>query len=87
MPYALRLKVKPASKIDALEKAEDGSLLARIKAPPVDGKANEYLVKFIAETLGMAKSRVQLQKGQTSQFKTLIIDETEEFVNEKLGNI
>ncbi len=83
----LRIKVKPASKIDALEKTADGSLLVRIKAPPVDGKANAYLEKFIASLLGIAKSKVQLQKGQTSKFKTLIIDESEEFVNEKLGNI
>lgn len=70
--------------MDALEKAADGSLLVRIKAPPVDGKANEYLVKYIASLLGIAKSKVQVQKGQTSQFKTLIIDETEEFVKTKL---
>lgn len=71
--------------MDALEKAADGSLVARIKAPPVDGKANEYLEKFIASLLDIAKSKVQLQKGQTSPFKTLSIDETEEFVNEKLN--
>lgn len=80
----LRLKVKPASKTDALEKTADGSLVARIKAPPVDGKANEYLVRYIASLLGIAKTKVQLQKGQTSAFKTLIIDETEEFVTQKL---
>lgn len=81
----LKLKVKPASKTDALERTADGSLLARIKAPPVDGKANEYLIKFIASHLGIAKSKVQLHKGQTAVFKTLLIDESEEFVYQKLN--
>ncbi len=37
VPRVLRVKVKPASRVDALEALADGSYVARVKAPPVDG--------------------------------------------------
>ena len=46
-------------------------LLLKLAAPPVDGKANTELVRFIAETLGCAKSSVQFVRGEGSRQKTL----------------
>jgi uncharacterized protein (TIGR00251 family) len=42
----LHLRVKPNGKTDQLFYDEAGQLIAKIKAPAQDGKANEYLVKF-----------------------------------------
>ena len=46
-------------------------LRIQLAAPPVDGKANEVLVRFIADTLGISRAQVQLVAGATSRRKTL----------------
>ncbi len=48
-------------------------LRVRIAAPPVDGKENAALRDFLAKSLGLPKSKVMLEKGGTSQFKTFEI--------------
>ena len=48
-------------------------LRVRIAAPPLDGKANAALRDFLAEILGLAKSKVVLEKGGSSRFKTFEI--------------
>ncbi len=52
------------------------ALKIRLAAPPVDGKANEALLRFVAETLGLPKSAVSLKSGQTSRRKVLEISGT-----------
>lgn len=46
-------------------------LLIRLKAPPAEGKANEELLRFLAESLGCRKSAVQLLRGATGRQKTV----------------
>jgi len=48
---------------------EDGSLKIRLTAPPVDGAANEALVKFLSETLCISKSSVEIVTGHTAREK------------------
>ena len=48
-------------------------LLVRIAAPPLDGRANEELVRFMAETLGCAKSAITIERGGAGRVKTLNI--------------
>ena len=49
----------------------DGALRVRLHAPPVDGKANLALMAWLADSLGVAKSQVELVRGQTSKRKQL----------------
>lgn len=51
----------------------DGALRVRLHAPPVDGKANAALVAWLADTLGIAKSHVEVIRGQTAKRKQLRI--------------
>jgi hypothetical protein len=51
-----------------------GQLNAKIKAPAQDGKANAYLVEFLAKQLGIAKSAVTIVAGFTNPHKRLEID-------------
>jgi len=46
-------------------------LLVKLAAPPVDGKANAELVRFLAESLGCAKSQITLLRGTSGRQKTL----------------
>ena len=48
-------------------------LRVRIAAPPTEGKANEALRAFLAQSLGLPKSRVTLEKGGQSRYKTFLI--------------
>ena len=82
----LYIKVKPNAKQDLIKQEADGSYKVYIKAPPVDGKANEYLVKFIADILGLPKSKIALLKGETSQFKKLEIDATDELIQSRIAD-
>ncbi len=50
-----------------------GALKVRLAAPPVDGQANEELIKLLAKEFGVAKSDVQIRSGQTSKTKQLAI--------------
>lgn len=52
----------------------DGCIKVRLAAPPVDGAANKALVDFIAQRLGIAKSRVRLVSGESSRRKVIEID-------------
>ncbi|AKJ27745.1 DUF167 domain-containing protein [Caldimonas brevitalea] len=50
----------------------DGALRVRLQAPPVDGKANEALLRWVAERLGLPRGQVELLRGQTSRRKTVL---------------
>ena len=65
----LRLKIKPGSKLNALHKDAHGNWLVKIKAPPVDGKANNEVIRFLSEILEVPKSSITLSGGFTSSYK------------------
>ncbi|HLO62448.1 MAG TPA: DUF167 domain-containing protein [Azonexus sp.] len=67
----LTLHIQPGAKKTEFAGLHGDALKIRLAAPPVDGKANDALVKFIAETLGLARSAVTLKSGQTSRRKVL----------------
>jgi uncharacterized protein len=69
----LTLHIQPGAKKTEFAGRHGDALKIRLAAPPVDGKANEALVRFVAETLGLAKSAVNLKSGQTSRRKVLEI--------------
>ncbi|CCH57148.1 protein of unknown function DUF167 [Fibrisoma limi BUZ 3] len=83
----VHLKVKPGSKVDQLFYDEAGLLIAKIKAPAQDGKANAYLVELLAKQLGLAKSKVTIVAGFTNPYKRLSIDADEERVRLKLTTL
>jgi len=67
----LTLHIQPGAKKTEIAGRHGDALKIRLAAPPVDGKANEALLRFVAETLGLAKSAVLLKSGQTSRHKVL----------------
>ena len=80
----LRITVKPNSKTDQVILEEDGSIRVKIKAPPVDGKANKYLIRFLADYFDVPRSHIELIKGETNAHKTIAINAAEEFIRAKL---
>jgi len=50
------------------------ALKVKLKAPPIDGKANAELCSFLAKKLGLPKGAVQLDRGATSRKKIVLIE-------------
>ena len=71
----LTLHIQPGAKKTEFAGLHGDALKIRLAAPPVDGKANEALVKFVAETLGIARSEVTIKSGHTSRRKVVEIDD------------
>lgn len=74
-PRILQIKVKPNSRASLLEQNEDGTWLAQIKSPPVDGKANEELIALVAKHFRCRKSEVSIKSGASSRTKLIQISE------------
>lgn len=70
----LRVRVKPNAKASSLAQELDGSWVARLKAPPVDGKANEELIALVAEHFGCRKAAVRITAGVTARVKRLTVN-------------
>jgi len=83
----LHVHIKPGAKKDALTKTEDGIWKIHIRAQPVDGKANKYLIEYLSKCLGIAKSKIEIKKGETSAHKTLLIDAEESEVMARLNGL
>ncbi len=69
----LSVRIQPRASKNSISRREDGSLKIRLTAPPVDGAANEALVKFLSDILSVSKSQVEIVSGHTSREKRIQI--------------
>lgn len=69
----LTLHIQPGAKKTEFAGRHGDALKIRLAAPPVDGKANEALIKFIADFVGTSRTSVSLKSGHTSRHKVLEI--------------
>jgi len=76
-PRIVQIKVKPNSRASLLEQNEDGTWVAQLKSPPVDGKANEELIGLVAKHFGCRKSEVSIKSGGSSRIKLIQISENQ----------
>ncbi len=67
----IEVKVRPRSRTSALEQLPDGTWIARLKSPPVDGKANAELVTLIAERFRCPKASVSIRSGASGRLKII----------------
>ncbi len=71
----LQLKVKPGSREESLVEQPDGSWIARVKAPPVDGKANAAVIELVARHFGVRKAQVTIRSGLSGRMKRVQIED------------
>ncbi|ESQ77901.1 DUF167 domain-containing protein [Asticcacaulis sp. YBE204] len=77
----VRLTPKAASdRIDGWDTDEQGRafLKVRIAAPPIEGRANEALIAYLAKRLKVPKSRLTLLAGDTSRLKQIEVEGLDE---------
>ncbi len=70
----LAVSVSPNARRTQADGLHDGALRVRLAAPPVDGKANELLLAWIAAELGLPRRAVRLVRGELSRRKWLTVD-------------
>jgi hypothetical protein len=67
------VRVRPRAGRDAVTGLWQGALKVKLKAPPVDDRANEALCKFLAESLNIAVAAVRILAGERSRSKRVEI--------------
>ncbi len=73
LSVTLAVRVTPRSHRDEIVGWQDGILLVRLRAPPVDGKANGALCRLLAGRLDIATARVRITSGAAARLKRLRI--------------
>lgn len=68
------MRLVPRGGANRIDGVVDGSLAARVTAPPVDGAANDALVRLIAEALGIPRRRVRVVAGAANRRKVVEVD-------------
>ncbi len=67
------VRVTPRSSCCEVVGIQDDALRIRITSPPVEGKANEECVRFLADLLGVKKSQVEIISGHKGRKKTVAV--------------
>jgi uncharacterized protein len=70
----LAIRVQPRAKRTEVAGERGGAVLIRVSAPPVDGKANDAVVRLIAERVDVPRSAVRIVKGETARDKLVRIE-------------
>lgn len=66
----IQVMVKPNSKTEKVSREGNG-FIVKVKEPPREGKANQALIKLLAEHFGVPKSQVRILSGFTSKIKVI----------------
>ena len=69
----LSVLVVPNAKQNEIVGWVDGALKVRIAAPPIEGRANEALIRFLAEHLDLSPSEICLEKGLGGKHKRIFL--------------
>lgn len=71
---SLVVKVKPGVFKDEIVFDTEGELTIKIRERPIDGAANDYLIRFLAKEWDMRRSDILLEKGLSSRFKKILLN-------------
>jgi uncharacterized protein (TIGR00251 family) len=69
----LRLRIQPRASREGFDGVREGRLRVRVSSPPVEGAANERLVRLLAETLDVPRASITLTRGSKSRDKDLTV--------------
>jgi uncharacterized protein (TIGR00251 family) len=70
----IQVKVKPNARASALTQVDDGTWLAQIQSPPIDGKANDELILLVARQFQCRKSAVTIKSGASGRTKLVRVE-------------
>jgi hypothetical protein len=70
----IRVKVKPKARASVLTQLIDGSWLAQVRAPAIEGRANQELIALVAEHFQCVKAAVSIKSGTSGRMKLVRIE-------------
>jgi uncharacterized protein len=73
-PVHVQIRVIPRARRTEISGRRGDALLVRLAAPPVDGAANDALIAFLSERLGIPRRQIVLARGATGRDKTVAIE-------------
>ncbi len=73
----MKLYIQPKASRDQIVGLHNNEVKIAITAPPVDGKANSHLIKFLSKQFKVAKSRIHIEKGELGRHKQVRICQPE----------
>jgi len=68
------INVKPNSSKDEFWMDSENNITVKIRAKPIDGEGNEYLIKYLAAEFKISRSLIQIEKGITSRIKRIVLN-------------
>jgi uncharacterized protein (TIGR00251 family) len=71
----LNLLIQPRASRSEIVGLQDGRIKVRLAAPPVDGAANEALLRFLADRLDVPRSRLDIASGANGRRKAIVVRE------------
>ncbi|MEX2047583.1 MAG: DUF167 domain-containing protein [Chloroflexota bacterium] len=71
MSFTIRVTPRASSTVVAGER--NGALLVRVTAPPLEGRANDAVVELLAETLGVPRSAIRVERGAAARTKRVSV--------------
>jgi uncharacterized protein (TIGR00251 family) len=81
----ITVQAHPGAKRNEVIRWVEGVWHIKIAAPPVEGKANEKLIDYLSEILGIPRSRITIEKGATGKRKLVgVVGLTDELARERL---
>lgn len=69
----ISVSAKTNSRVESVEKLDDGTYLVRVHVPPLDGKANERIRELLAEYFGYPKSSIEIVAGLKGKKKIFLL--------------
>lgn len=87
----ISVKVTPRAKKNGIQEVlDDGTVKVRLKAPPVDGKANKSLIKLLADLFAINTSQIEIISGRNRRDKLVRItgiapEDVQPLINAELG--
>jgi len=83
---ALAVRITPrATRNEIVEVLDDGTIKVRIAAPPADNEANEALIGYLSEILGVPKSKLDIVAGMSGRDKLIsVVDMDVETVHQRI---
>jgi uncharacterized protein (TIGR00251 family) len=80
----LLLHIQPGSSVRRVDRIHGDRLKIKIQGEAKDGEANEDLIEFLSESLGIAKGKIHLIRGESSRQKDILVELSPEEVILKL---
>ena len=70
----ITVQVQPNASQNKITRFEQGVWYLKVAAPPIKGRANQELLKFLSDILGVSKSSLTIEKGMTTKRKLIAIN-------------